>query len=667
MLYVKTMEPGNIVEYIDHQKIMCGVVMAVKDQRLRLLIENNREVNLSASRLSHNGDTRLDLSMGRDKLVENIKQIVNRRIALIDHIDVQELWEILNSEQEWIDVETMTGLCFPDTPTQDHESAVIRAFFQNRQYFKFNSTHFYPFTEDQVEQVIAKNKEAEHKNRLVEEGGDWLKNIYQDNAPIITENESKFINLLKSHYLFEKESKDYNISKAMLSRAGITDNETLLQILIKQKVWGIDENIDLLRYEVPVAFFDSILEDAEMLTKAPVVHVNENDRKDLTILPIMTIDGQYTTDYDDSLSIEEIDDYYRLGVHITDVGHFIKKGDRIDREAIGRGSSIYMPDQKIPMLPSCLAEDLCSLKEGELRPAISIMINLTRSAEVLDYEIFPSLIRIKNQMTYYDVDMAVDDNRGIGILYDIAKQFRKKRLSEGAVQITLPEVNIKVNEKGDVIVMRTNRESPGRMLVAELMIMANWIMGRFLAEHDAPAIFRSQPEPRERLFKEDQGTLFQNWMQRKALSRFVLSAEPDRHSGLGLNVYVTATSPIRKYFDLATQRQIRAILDLEKPYNMEDMNHIIQNLEQPMSNVSRVQYNRNRYWLLKYLEGKIGQKELATVLMKRKNHYQILLTDYMIECSLPLSSGIKLNPEDLIRVTLQHVNARKDLISVFFG
>ena len=155
-------------------------------------------------------------------------------------------------------------------------------------------------------------------------------------------------------------------------------------------------------------------------------------------------------------------------------------------------------------------------------------------------------------------------------------------------------------------------------------------------------------------------------MQRKALSRFVLNSEPDHHSGLGLDYYVTATSPIRKYFDLATQRQLRAVLGLEEPYSLEEVNQIIQELEQPMSNVSRVQYNRNRYWLLKYLEEKIGQKEVATVLMKRKNNYQILLTDYMIECAMPISSGIKLNPEDLIRVTLQHIDARKDVISVFF-
>ena len=86
-----------------------------------------------------------------------------------------------------------------------------------------------------------------------------------------------------------------------------------------------------------------------------------------------------------------------------------------------------------------------------------------------------------------------------------------------------------------------------------------------------------------------------------------------------------------------------------------------------MSEVWRIQYNRNRYWLLKYLEGKAGQKEEAIVLSKRKHNYLLLLTEYMLECTLPLSAGVNLKPEDMVQVTLQHVNARKDVISVFLG
>ena len=192
-------------------------------------------------------------------------------------------------------------------------------------------------------------------------------------------------------------------------------------------------------------------------------------------------------------------------------------------------------------------------------------------------------------------------------------------------------------------------------------------MAKFLIKHGISTIFRSQPKPRERILKGNGGTLFQNWMQRKLLSRFVLSHTPEHHSGLGLDAYVTATSPIRKYFDLVTQRQIRAALGLEAPFSTEEIKRIIQVLEVPMNYVSKIQFSRHRYWLLKYLEGKIGQKEVAIVLTRRRNYYSVLLTDYMIECNLPVSSGLSLKPEDLVQVTIQHVSAVKDLISVFIG
>jgi exoribonuclease-2 len=319
------------------------------------------------------------------------------------------------------------------------------------------------------------------------------------------------------------------------------------------------------------------------------------------------------------------------------------------------------------MLPTELSEGLCSLKAGELRPAISTMVNLSHSLEIIDYEILPSLVNIKHQLTYYDVNLAADQNQDVMILRGIAKKFRERRLDAGAIQISLSEINVWLADDRTITVNKINRESPGRMLVAELMILANWLTAKYLAENEIPAVFRTQPPPRERLYRGNEGTLYQNWMQRRFLSRFVLSHRADKHSGLGLDAYVTATSPIRKYFDLATQRQIRAALGLEKPYTSEEINRLIQLLEVPMSSVSRIQYGRYRYWLLKYLEQRIGEKEEAIVLKKQRNSYQILLSNYMIECDLPISGGFVLKPEDLIQVTIQNVRAREDQIVVYIG
>jgi exoribonuclease-2 len=650
---------------------MCAVVLEVKNQRLRLLTENNREVNLSSNRLLHKDNVRLDLTLGRDKMVDALKQVVQKRQALIKDIDVKDLWEVLNSEQSLIDLATMTEFCFPESPSGDHEAAVIRAFFNDRLYFKFNPDGFLPNSQKQVERLAAERKTAERKNNLIDAGGIWLKSVLDTSnsadIQLLSEDRQEFIDILRSYYLFEKDSKDYAIAKAMIAKAGIENTDHIFQILVKLGVYDENENIDLYRFEVPIDFPEKVLAIAERLVSSgPTVSVAAS-RKDLTHLPLMTIDGQGTLDFDDALSIEEKDDAFRLGVHIVDVGHFIQKGDVVDREALLRGSSIYMPDQKISMLPPALAEGLCSLKAGELRPAISIMINLSPVADIMDYEIFPSLIKVERQLTYYDVNIYAAENRNMLILRDIAEKFRKKRLDSGAVQITVPEINVWVNENRDVNISKINRESPGRMLVSEIMIMANWLMAKYLRERNVPAIFRSQPEPRERLYKNDAGTLFQNWMQRRLLSRFILSSKPDWHSGLGLDAYVTATSPIRKYSDLVTQRQARALLGLEEAYTAGEIDEIIQLLELPMSYVGRFQFTRHRYWLLKYLEKQIGQKEEAIVLHKTRRSYQILLTQYMLECDLPTSAGIDLKPEDLIQVTVQRVSARKDVLQVSIG
>ena len=665
------MEVGNIVEYIDRQKITCAVVLEVKKQRLRLLTENNREVNLSASRLLHRDNVRLDLSQGRDKTVLTLKELANKRKALISRVDIKDLWEILNSEQEWIDLATMTEFCFPNSPSGDHESAVMRAFFKDRLYFKFNPTGFFPNSQEHVERLATQQREAQRKERIVEVGGNWLKNILDQGKTVISNNlsdeQKEIIEILRSYYLFEKESNYYALAKAMLAKAGIDGLDGVFKVLAKLGVFDEDENIDLHRYDIETDFPDNVVVNASKLAESFQLVSADDQRKDLTSLPIMTIDGQGTLDFDDALSIEDYGNYFRLGVHIVDVGNFIKKGDRIDQEAQARGSSIYMPDHKISMLPSILAEGLCSLKADEIRPAISTMINLSPSGEMIDYEIIPSLIKVKQQLTYYDVNIVADENKEMVILRDIAEKFRKKRLDAGAVQIIVPEINVWVNDDREVTVNKINRESPGRMLVSELMIMANWLMAKFLVDNNMPAIFRSQPEPRERLYKRDEGSIFQNWMQRKLISRFVLSCQPDWHSGLGLEAYVTATSPIRKYFDLVTQRQGRAVLGLEEAYSAEEIDKIIQLLEIPMSQVARIQVARHRYWLLKNLEKRVGHKEEAIVLYKRRNSYQILLPEYMLECEMPISSSIELKPEDYIQVTIQHVSARRDILSVFMG
>jgi exoribonuclease-2 len=663
------MELGNIVEYIDRQKILCAVVLEVKNQRLRLLTETNREVNLSSGRLLHRDKSRLDLSMGRSRMVDALKEVALKRKALIDKVLIRDLWEVLNTEQQWIDLETMTVFCFPDSANGDHQAAVIRALFDDRLYFKFSPDRFFPNTEEQVKLITAQREEEARRQRILDSGGDWLRRLMRraDPAAPVETPPAEFIEVLKSYYLFEKEFPDHALARGMMERAGLSDPDALFSILVGLGVFDPNENLELLRLETPVAFSPEAERGAAELVRSGAGAAADSPRQDLTGLNLFTIDGQFTLDYDDALSLEAADAGFRLGVHIVDVAHVIRKGDPIDLAARERGSSIYMADRKVPMLPAALAEGLCSLRAGEIRPAISTMVEIGADFTVQGFCILPSFVRVRNQLTYFDVNQAADQDPQVITLRGIAQKFREQRLAAGAVHISVPEINIWLGENGEINVSRVNRESPGRMLVAEMMIMANWLTARFLAAQGIPAVFRSQPDPRERLYRGEEGTLFQNWMQRRLVNRFVLGRSAEKHSGLGLDAYVTATSPIRKYFDLVTQRQVRAALGLEEPYSPAEIDQIIQMLELPMSRVFRLQNSRHRYWLLKHLEQRVGQKLEAVVLVRRRHSYQLLLVDYMLECDLPITGFLDLKPEDLVQVTLQKVDARKDLVALTIG
>ena len=421
----------------------------------------------------------------------------------------------------------------------------------------------------------------------------------------------------------------------------------------------------MLRERIPVELPEAVLTQARALCKTP--RVPDAGRHDLRSLPAMTIDGPGTLDFDDALSLTKENGVYRLGIHIADVAHFVNRGTAVDEEAMTRASSIYMPDLKIPMLPPRLSEDICSLKAGEDRLAISTLIDITPDAEILDYQIVPSVVRVARQLSYQDADAVAEDDPVISTLHTIAKNYRRRRLDNAAVMIDLPEIAVWLNPDGEPAMTRIDRESPGRMLVAELMIMANELAARCLADNGIPTIFRSQPEPRERIVERDQGSLFQNWMQRRLINRFVLDSAPGPHSGLGLPAYVTASSPIRKYTDLITQRQLRALQGLETAYPREEIDRLIALLRETLGRVGRVQFRRHRYWLLKYMESRIGRKEEGLVLNKLREGFAVLLPAFMIECRLSGAEDIKLKPEDLVQVTLQHINARNDVITVYLG
>ncbi|THB80681.1 MAG: RNB domain-containing ribonuclease [Desulfobacteraceae bacterium] len=658
------MKIGHIVEYIDQQKIIAAVILQENKGKLRLLTENNREISLSEKRLSHVSQSRLDPSLPRNSLVSELKQSAQTRRELSLRIDINELWEILHEENQTIDVETMTVFCFDGPVSSDHESAVIRAFFNDRLYFRFNNPNLVPLSPEQVEQKKRQLEEARKREMLIQQGSAWLSAQISSERDTNNNTNPQVLDILKDYYLFGNDAAQASVARSILKKAGLNTPDQIFQVMVKAGVWDIHENVDIYRLEIPVAFPDQVVAQTAKLTQNPLDFENDPLREDLTDIPLVTIDGQSTLDLDDAISLEKSDDGYTLGIHIIDVGHYIKNNDPVDRQAMLRGSSIYMPDDKISMIPSELSEDLCSLKEGEIRPAISTMIRMNRFFEIMDYSIIPSIIRVHTQMTYTEANLLNGKDDPITSLYKIAQLLREKRLKAGAIQITLPEVNVWLDENQEINYTKIDRENPSRMLVSEMMIFANSLMARFLADHDMPAVFRSQAAPKQRLLKGIEESLLLNVMQRKHLSRVVIGTDPEMHAGLGVDAYVTATSPIRRYHDLLTQRQIRAILGYESPYSRHELEEILQNLAIPISNTNKVQFMRRRYWILKYLETQRGNSFEALVLDPFRDYYNVLVKEFMLETKLP-ASGMRLKHGDIVQVTIQHADARRDQLSLF--
>ncbi|MFO7989169.1 MAG: RNB domain-containing ribonuclease [Desulfotignum sp.] len=657
------MKIGTIVEYIDQQKIITAVIVSEKKDKLKLLNENSREVSLSEKRLTHVSQVCLDTAQPRNHLINQLKATANTRRELSEQIDIPEIWEILHEESEDIDLAAMTVFCFDPPLCCDHEAAVIRAVFNDRLYFKFNQNCFSPFTSEQVDAKKRQIREAEKRDRLIQKGVAWLTAI-QNDTETHDKADPEVMTCLKDYYLFGNDSDHASLARQMLKNAGLTTPDTLFQFFVRSGVWEVDENVHLLSMGIPTRFSPEVTTASRNLSLTSSRVFQDQGRKDLTQVPLITIDGQSTMDYDDAISLENTDQGYRLGIHIIDVGAYIRSGDPIDLAARERASSIYMPDDKLPMLPADLSDDLCSLRQGEVRPAISTLIQMSRFFEIQDVQIVPSIIQVHHQMSYTEANLLNGKDDPITSLHKIATLLREKRLKAGAVQITLPEVNIWLEDNGEIRYAKVDRENPSRMLVSEMMIFANSLMAKFLADHQIPAVFRSQPPPSQRLFKGIETALLPNLMQRKHLSRAVISTDPQAHSGLGVKAYTTATSPIRRYHDLLTQRQIKAVLGFNPAYSKKDLEEILQAVSVPMANAGRVQGARKRYWLLRLLETMRGESLDALVLECHRDHFNILLKEFMLEARLP-ASGLKLKQGDAVQVTVQHVDARRDQLSLF--
>ena len=660
------MEPGSIVEFFEEKRILCGVVLELKGERLHVLSQNGRELTLAPKRLLHAGPSLPLNRLIRQDLLKRLEEAAGRREVLKAAINLEELWELLAPENHPTTVTELAELWF-GRASADEVAATGRRLREDRLLFKLRDEQVEANPPELVAQLRQQQEWEAARRRELAEVGAWLQAVWEGRE--LSRHypwRESVVALLRRMAVSGAEAPDYDQGKAYLDQAGLSAGTAPFRLLVRLGVFHEDEDLELHRLEAPVQFSPEALSQSRQLASSPPASDPYAAwRRDLSNLSLITIDGEHTRDFDDALSLEELPEGWRLGIHISDVSTVVQPGAPLDREAGERGSSIYLPERRLPMLPEEISEDLLSLLAHRQRRALSFMVTLSPEAEVLDWAIQPSLIKVSRRLTYHEVEALIQQEGTLAVLSRLTRRLKEERLARGGYELQLPEVWVIFGPQGELQVSVEDQETSSRQLVAEAMVLANSLAARFLADRGIPAIYRSQPEPREPIQPKEHKGLWELWRDRRSLSRVVMGLSPLPHWGLGLSCYTLATSPIRRYLDLLIHRQLLAALSDSPPlYRRQDLEQILPLLEPAMRRGGMLKARRLRYWLLKYLAARLGQKKEALVLESLPHRYRLIFPDLLLELFMAAPAGLKLSPGDTVLVRLDRVSPREDQIKV---
>lgn len=379
----------------------------------------------------------------------------------------------------------------------------------------------------------------------------------------------------------------------------------IIEILGHKDDPGVDIVSIIRKHGLPESFPDDVEEEA---SKVPdEIHEDEmKGRRDLRERTMVTIDGEDAKDLDDAVSVEQLENgNIRLGVHIADVSYYVKEGSALDREAYERGCSVYLVDRVIPMLPKRLSNGICSLNPQVDRLAMTCDMEIDPQGNVVDHEIYPSVIRTNERMTYTDVKKIVVDEdaeliakyqplvEDFRLMAKLAGILRKKRIHRGAVDFNFPEAKIIVDERGRPVDIVQRPRTIAEQLIEEFMLAANETVAEHFFRLEVPFVYRIhenpdverlqsfyefvasfgysikgrpdrvKPQALQRLLEKIEGTPEAhviNTVMLRSMKQAKYAAECVGHFGLAATFYSHFTSPIRRYPDLLIHRIIREVI-----------------------------------------------------------------------------------------------------------
>ncbi len=657
--------PGAIIEYMEQGRFICAMVLDEDSKRLRLINQNGREVNLPLSRVLHQSAQRHSLTLSRDEQLRLLKEADQARHAMMGQIDLAGIWQLASEEEgAGFRPEFLAELAFGEDATDNHVAAFLRSIFVDRLYFKYKEGQVLAHSPEAVEGLRLKQEKAKEQEALMNTGAMMLKRLWEEEPAAEWPERDRCLSLLADYYVFGSEAEEHELARELLKKAGLTGPHDVYHLLIKGGVWQLHENVALLRYAIPVAFSEELSAAAAQAPEPVAEELVGRNRRDFRELPLLTIDGESTRDYDDALHVERRGDDFLVGIHISDVAHYVAPGTPVYAEASRRMTSLYFPETQIPMLPPALSEGVCSLVAGKARAAMSVMVLLNLKGEVLEFDLVPSLVTVKRQLNYPEAErLAAGGDWELQALAKLSEQLKQRRIEKGALLLPVPDVNISVDPEGKVSVALSPVDTISRSLVAEFMVLANTLSAQFVADRQAPGLFRAQDDPHQRLVAGGEKDLFSVFRQRKQLKPGELLVYPKPHSGVGVMQYTTVTSPIRRFLDLVMQHQIKnMLLGRGAMFSADELAGVVGDINTVLAKVNQVRRTRHRYWLLRYLEQKVGGRVEALLVNKGPKRINLTLLDCLLDADMPPSQSLSAKPGDVVSVRVAKVDALDNVL-----
>lgn len=379
----------------------------------------------------------------------------------------------------------------------------------------------------------------------------------------------------------------------------------IINILGKKGDKGIDILTIIKKYNLEEEFPKKVIRYVNNI-KEEIPKEEYARRKDLTNIKMVTIDGEDAKDLDDAVSIKKLDNgNYLLGVHIADVSNYVKENSPLDKDALKRGTSVYLIDKVIPMLPQKLSNGLCSLNPKQDRLALSCMMEIDKKGKVLNYDVFESIIRTNERMTYTDVTKILRDKdeelikkydylvEDFKLMEELCKILYKKRMARGAIDFDFEECKIILDENGKPIEIKPYERTIANRIIEEFMLVCNETIAEYMYWANTPFVYRIHEDPDEeklmhfnefaynlgisiKMTKEIHPKNLQEVVEKvrgkkeevvintlllRSLKQARYSPNCTGHFGLAARYYCHFTSPIRRYPDLIIHRIIKEYIN----------------------------------------------------------------------------------------------------------